>query len=91
MSGPQEVTVTGAMPNDFANEVAALIDAAQERGMDLDIAICVAIGVCADYARAEYSDAYLDALAHVVKARAGRPLPRSGDPVGTAPDSEGGR
>lgn len=84
MVDPKQVIVTGPMPNDFANEVAKLIDAAQERGMDLDIAVCVAIGVAADYGRAEYGDAYLDALAFVIKARAGKALPRSGA-VGTPP------
>lgn len=73
---PQEVIMSGAMPNNFANEVAALIDAALKRGMELDIAVCITVGVAADYARAEYSDSYLDALAHVIKQRAGKPLPR---------------
>lgn len=80
---PQAVVVTGAMPNDFANVIAAAIDKAQEDGLDLDVAVCVAVGVCADYARAEYSDKYLDALAYIVKSRAGKPLPRSGDVVGS--------
>lgn len=66
--------VSGAEPNDFANEVAALIDAAQKRGLDLDVAVCVMIGVAADYARAQYGDRYLDALTSVVKYRAGKPL-----------------
>jgi hypothetical protein len=69
------------LPNDFANEIASSIDRAQERGIDLDIAVCVAIGVAADYARAEYGDEYLNAMAHVIMQRAGKPLPRSGDPM----------
>lgn len=73
---PTQVIVTGAMPNDFANEIAAAIDSAQERGLDLDVAVCVVVGVAADYARAEYGDKYLDALADVLKYRAGKPLPR---------------
>jgi len=72
---PQTSIVTGAIPNDFANEVAALIDASQERGFDLDVAVCVMIGVAADYARAEYGDKYLLALCDVVRYRAGRALP----------------
>lgn len=79
---PTPVIVSGAMPNDFANVIAAAIDKAQDDGLDLDVAVCVAIGVCADYARAEYGDKYLDALAWVVQSRAGKPLPRAADPVG---------
>jgi hypothetical protein len=75
--------VTGDLPNDFANEIAAAIDAAQERGIDLDVAVCVLVGVAADYARAEYGDKYLDALASVVRYRAGQPLPRSAGVVGS--------
>lgn len=75
MSETQEI-VTGAVPNDFANEVAALLDKAQAGGIDLDVAVCVAVGVCADYARSLYGDRYLDALAYVVKQRAGKPLPQ---------------
>jgi hypothetical protein len=56
MTDPQKVIVPGALPNDFANEIAAAIDTAQERGLDLDVAVCVAVGVAADYARAEYGD-----------------------------------
>lgn len=80
MEGPQEIIATGKLPNDFANEIAAVIDAAQERGIDLDIAVCVTIGVAADYARAEYGDQYLKAMAHVIMQRAGKPLPRSSTP-----------
>lgn len=72
---PNAEIVSGAEPNDFANEVAALIGAAQKRGLDLDVAVCVMVGVAADYARAQYGDRYLDALASVVKYRAGKPLP----------------
>lgn len=82
----QEVIATGPLPNDFANVIAAAIDKAQEDGLDLDVAVCVAAGVCADYARAEYGDKYLDALAYIVRSRAGKPLPRSGDDVSTPSD-----
>lgn len=73
---PTQVIVTGAVPNDYANEVAALIDAAQKRGFDLDVAVCIMVGVAADYARAEYGDWYLDPLCSVVKSRTGKPLPQ---------------
>lgn len=77
----QAIEATGKLPNDFANEIAESIDRAQERGLDLDVAVCVAIGVCADYARAEYGDEYLDAMAYVIGQRAGKPLPRPGPPA----------
>lgn len=77
MPKAQEVIVTGEMPNDFANEVAALLDKAQAQGIDLDVAVCVAVGVCADYARSAYSDRYLKDLAYVVTQRAGKPLPHA--------------
>lgn len=76
-AAPQEVTVTGRLPNDFANTIAEAIDKAQEGGIDLDVAVCVAAGVCADYARAEYGDRYLTALCHVIMQRVGKPLPRA--------------
>lgn len=87
MSDAQQVIVSGAMPNDFANEIAAAIDSAQERGIELDIAVCIAIGVAADYARAEYGDEYLKAMAYVIMQRAGKPLPRSGDAVSAPGES----
>ena len=77
MNKPQEVVVTGRMPNDFANEIVAALDAAQKRGIELDVAVCIAAGVIADYARAEYGDGYLDDLAYVLKQRAGKPFPRA--------------
>lgn len=80
-----EIIATGALPNEFANEIAACIDRAQEAGLDLDVAACVAIGVAADYARAEFGDEYLSAMAYVIMQRVGKPLPRSGDVVGTNP------
>lgn len=85
MSDPkvQEIIATGPLPNDFANEIAGCIDRAQEGGLDLDVAVCVAIGVAADYARAEYGDEYLNAMAYVIMQRAGKPLPRSADDVST--------
>lgn len=73
---PQEEIVTGAIPNDFANEVAALIDSALARGFDLDVAVCIMIGVAADYARSEYGDRYLKPLCDVIRYRAGKPLPQ---------------
>lgn len=81
------ITATGALPNDFANEIVACIDRAQERGIDLDVAACIAIGVAADYARAEYGDKYLEAMAWIIMQRAGKPLPRSGDDVGEVKES----
>lgn len=67
--------LTGSLPAELANAVSDAIFAAQQRGMELDEAVCVVLGVAADYGRAEYSDRYLPALCSVVLSRAGQPLP----------------
>lgn len=75
MTDSTSTIVTGAAPNDLANAIAAAIDAAVDGGLDLDVAACVVAGVAADYARAEYGERYLEALADVIRLRAGMPLP----------------
>jgi hypothetical protein len=69
------VTITGALPAELANAVSDAIAFAIKRGMEVDEAVCVAIGVAADYARGEYGDGFLKDLADVITARAGEPLP----------------
>jgi len=44
-------------------------------GLPVDEAACVAVAVIADYARAEYGEVYLQALAAVVLQRGECPLP----------------
>lgn len=72
-----KMTVTGRLPNDLANSVSDAIHAAQQAGMECDEAVCVAIGVAADYARIEYGDGYLLALCDVLMSRSGQPHPQN--------------
>jgi hypothetical protein len=71
------VTVTGQLPADLANAVSDAIHDALAKGMAIDGAVGVVIGVAADYGRAEYGDGYLSDLADLIMLRVGRPLPRS--------------
>jgi len=76
MKMPQIISITGPLPRELANAVSSAIHFALQRGMAIDEACCVVAGIAADYARVEYGDEYLDNLAAVIKAHAGRPLPR---------------
>ncbi len=81
MSELQAEIVTGAHVNGFANSVSDLIQDGLKSGLELDQTVCVAAGVCADYARAEYGDDYLEALCLVIRARKGKPLPKTDEEV----------
>jgi hypothetical protein len=70
-----ETTLTGRLPAELANAVSDAISSALKRGMEIDEAACVVAAVAADYARREYGDVYLEALAEIVKMRAGTPMP----------------
>ncbi|PZR85258.1 MAG: hypothetical protein DI537_31110 [Stutzerimonas stutzeri] len=72
----EELRMSGASPRDLANQVSDAINAALKRGMETDEACCVAVSVIADYARMEYGDSHLAALAHVVTQRAKEPRPQ---------------
>ena len=67
--------MSGRLPADLSNAISDAIHAAIERGMDVDEAACVVVSVAADYARMEYGNDYLGALAEVIKHRASMPLP----------------
>ncbi|MBN9035496.1 MAG: hypothetical protein J0H53_05460 [Rhizobiales bacterium] len=67
--------LSGRWAADLGNAISDAIHAALLRGMETDEAACIAVSVAADYARAEYGDAYLQDLAKVVVMRAGRPMP----------------
>lgn len=64
--------ISGDAPNALAN---AISDAFHASGLPVDEAVCVAIAVITDYARAEYGDEYLAALADIVTGRGEFPLP----------------
>lgn len=69
--------LSGKLPTDLANVVSDALHEAQEKGMDLDEAVCVTMAVAADYARERYGDGYLVALCDVVMSRFGKPLPEN--------------
>lgn len=71
------VTLTGRLPTDLANAISDAIHAAIDAGMNTDEAVCVVLGVAADYGRDSYGDAYLQSMCGVLMAHAGRP-PRAG-------------
>lgn len=70
------VVVTGKLPADLANAISDAIHDSLGKGMPIDEAVGVVIGVAADYGRAEYGDGYLSDLADLIMLRVGRPLPR---------------
>lgn len=68
ISGPRVANLTNAISGVLHRTISA--------GMPVDDACCVAAGVVADYARAQYGDGYLNDLSMVLLARTGQPLPR---------------
>lgn len=62
---------------ELANAICEVVENYRKRGMGLDEVIGVGVGVLADHARAEYSDAYLDSFADIAKSRIGQPLPQT--------------
>lgn len=69
----------GPLPNELANGVSDAIYAVLKKGMDLDEACSVVVGVAADYTRGTYGDHRLDGLAEVVRRRREFPLPEFED------------
>lgn len=59
----------------FANKISSAIDDAVDSGMALDEIVSVVATVAADYGRCTYGNRYLKGLAHLVRARAGAPMP----------------
>lgn len=59
----------------LANEISDVINAALHRGLSVDLACSVAVGVAADYGRGEYGDAFLDGLAKLIAAKCGQSMP----------------
>lgn len=70
-----EMTIgTGRNFAELGNAISDAMHNALTRGMEIDEAACCAIAGIADYARGEYGDDYLPALASIVTARAGHPI-----------------
>jgi hypothetical protein len=71
----QPVTLTGPLPAALANSISDAIHEALRRGMHVDEAVGVVVGVAADYGRLQYGNEYLEDLAAVVIERRERPFP----------------
>lgn len=68
------ITLTGRSPAQLSNAISDAIHAALKRGMGTDEACSVAAAVVADYARAEYGNAFLAKLCAVIIDRGTMPL-----------------
>jgi len=74
--------LSGRLPAALSNAVSDAIHAALESGMEIDEAACVVVSVASDYARLQYGNDYLGALANVVLHRASMPMPDIVEPGG---------
>jgi len=75
MSDVETEIVSGPEATEVAEVFSAQICGFISTGMRLDVVLCIAIAVLADYARGEYGDDYLDELADVLVSRRNEPLP----------------